>query len=180
MNPITGHILVSAFFILAFSIFNLVTYTSTISSQSTFALEPSYFNSFSTSRDPSDIINGQFQENNSMLVRFYIMSSAQFAANELNASFRYLYALPDVPSGNFYFTIAVRDTYYLLFDHGAGLTNVKETVNFQRSYTTHDKSRLLIGVLSLCLAVADFYYAFRSSRESLPRFPPPSGPWLGD
>ena len=179
MNPRTGRILVSAFFILAFSIFNFATYTSTTSLQSTFALQPGLAYYLSTTRNPSDMISGQFQENASMLVSFYILSSAQFAAHQANISFTDLYALTNVASGTISFTVTIQDTYYLFFDHGSGVRNVAEIVNFQRSYTTHDNNRLLLGTLFLGLALADFYYAFRSNKKERLARPPPTVPWPG-
>lgn len=180
MNPRTGRILVSAFFILAISVFNFVTYTSTTSLQSTFALKPGLAHYLSTTLSPSDVINGQFQENSSMLVSFYILNSAQFAAHEANMSFSDLYALTNVASGTFSFKVTIQDTYYLFFDHGTGLSNVAEIVYVQRAYTHHDDYRLYLGILFLGLAAGDFYYAYRSSKsEPAPR-PPPSVPWIGD
>jgi hypothetical protein len=125
-------------------------------------------------------MSGQFQENSSMLVSLYILSSAQFAAHQANMSFSDLYALTNVASATFSFTVTIQDTYYLLFDHGTGLRNVAEIVNFQRSYTGHDNYRLYLGILFLCLAVGDFYYAYRSSKRESPPRPPPTVPWIGD
>jgi len=179
MDSRTARILVSAFVLLGFSLYNFVTYTSTISYQSTFSLQPGLAYEIPATLNPSDIITVQFQENSGMPVSFYILSSAEFASHQANQPFSYLYAVTNVPSGTYSYTIIVQDTYYLFFDHGTGLGNTIETVYSQRMYTTHSDYRLGVGILFLAIAGVDFFYAYRSRKRAQPPPAvnwPPSGP----
>lgn len=180
MDPRTARILVSAFLLLGFCIYNFVTYTSTTSFQSTFSLQPGLAYDFQGNLNPSDSVSGTFQENSGMLVSVYVLSSAQFAAHQAKNPFTYLYSVSNVASGSFSYSATVQDTYYLFFDHGSGLANVTETVFAVRNWTTHISYRLFLGIFFLVAAVADFYFAYRSSRRArsvsspVPPFTPPT------
>jgi len=172
MDPRTARILVSAFLLLGFSIYQFVTYTSTTSFQSTFSLQPGLAYDFHYQLNPSDSLRVTFQENSGLPVNLYILSSAQFASYQAKNPFTYLTSDANVPSGTFSYTAMSQDTYTLFFDHGAGLANATETVYAQRSYATHISDRLFFGTLLLGAAVVDFYYAYRSSKRNVVSTPP--------
>ena len=153
--------LISAVFLLSLALYNFVTYTSATSQQSTFNLQPTLTYEFTVTKNPSDVVSGQFQENSGSPVSFYIQSSAQFAAFQANTSFTYLYGIVEVASGSVSYTFPVQDTYYLLFRHGTGLINTTETVYFQRSYQTHSSSRLQLGLIFVIFAAVSLVFVFR-------------------
>ncbi len=108
-----------------------------------------------------------------MLVGLYILSSAQFASYQAENPFSYLSSVTNVASGILSYSANVQDTYYLFFDHGAGLANAIETVYAPRSYTTHISYRLYFGILLLGAAAVDFY-AYRSSKRGVTAPPAPT------
>jgi len=164
----TSRLLVSAIVLLGFSVFSFVTYTSSISHQSTFSLQPGLAYDIPSTLNPSDSVTVTFQENSGMLVSFYVLSSAQYASYLAKNPFSYLSSVTNVASGGFSFTAIVQDTYYLFFDHGTGLANTVETVYALRSYTTHIAYRLYVGIFLLVAAGVDLYYAYRTSKRSRP------------
>jgi len=166
MDTRTARILVSAVFLLAFSAYNFVTYTSMTSHQSTFSLQPGLAYEIPATLNPSDSVSGTFQENSGSPVSLFVLSSAQFAAHQAKNPFSYLYSVTNVPSGSYSYTASVQDTYYLFFDHGSGLANNTETVFAVRNYTTHISYRLFLGIFFIAAAVADFYFGYRSSRKA--------------
>jgi len=172
LDPRTGRILVGAFLILGFSIYQFVTYTSTTSFQSTFSLQPGLAYQLHYPLNPSDSLSVTFQENSGMLVSLYVLTSAQFASYQAKNPFNYLSSVTNVASGSLSYTANIQDTYTLFFDHGAGLANATETVYALRSYTTHTSYRLYFGILLLGAAAVDFYYAYRSSKRGTISAPP--------
>src|SRR5437870_10877684 len=82
MDTRTARILVSAVFLLAFSVYNFVTYTSMTSHQSTFSLQPGLAYEIPATLNPSDSVSGTFQENSGSPVSLFVLSSAQFAAHQ--------------------------------------------------------------------------------------------------
>ena len=178
MDSRAARILVSAFIVLGFSVYNFATYTSTTSYRSTFTLQPGLAYELQMTLSPSDTISGAFQENSGLSVAFYILSSAQFAAHQAQQPFTYLYSVPQTPSGTFSYTVSAQDTYYLFFDHGSGLANNTEIVYAVRDYTTHISYRLFLGIFFLVAAVADFYFAYRYRKKAVlpPPFMPPASP----
>src|SRR2546426_11234249 len=176
MEPNRLRFLISALFILSLAGYNFLTYTSTTSEQSTFNLEPGLTANLVTTRTSSDVISGQFQESSGSLVSFYILSSAQFAAFQTQASFNYLYGIVNVASGSFSYTFPLQDTYEIVFRHGTGLINSYETVNFQRSYQTHISSHLQLGLVFLVFGAASLVLAFRPVRPKAIATSPTSVP----
>ncbi len=164
MEPSRLRFLISALFVLSLAGYNFLTYTSTTSQQSTFNLQPGLTYNLVTTRIPSDVISGQFQENTGNPVSFYLLSSAQFAAFQAQTSFNYLYGIVNVASGSFSYTFPAQDTYEIVFRHGTGLVNSTETVYFQRSYQTHISSRLQLGLVFLVFGAVSLVLAFRPGK----------------
>ncbi len=179
MEPRRLSYLIAALFFLTIAAYNLLAYTSTQSIQSTFNLQPNLVYYLTSTRNPSDLITGQFQENSGRPVSFYIQSSAQFAAFQAGTSFASLYSIVNVPSGSISYTFSVQDTYYLLFRHGAGLVNTTETVFFQRTYQIHDASHLGLGIAFLAIAAVDLYVGFRPRKTHPTVVPPSPSPEMG-
>ncbi len=173
MDSRTARYVISAAILLVFSVFNFVTYSNSTTLQSTLALQPGLAQDFNTNRASGDYITGQFHETNGMLVSFYILNSAQFAAHQVGGAFNYLYSIKDVSSGSFTYTISTQDTYYLWLDHGTGLANTAETVYVQRTYVTHDLFRLQLGLIFIAVAGVELVFALRTRT---PRTPPPPLP----
>jgi hypothetical protein len=158
--------------LLGLAAFNFITYTNANSYQSTFNILPSDYNFLSSTRNPGDSINGAFQETSGALVSFYILSSVQYASFQTGSSLTSMYSVENAASGTFSYAFTTQDTYYLVFRHGSGLMNSTETVNFQRTYTTHDSFRLQLGFFFLAIGAVELVVALRP-RKPPPVIPPP-------
>jgi hypothetical protein len=161
-----------AYSYLGLALFNFVTYTNAISQQSTFNILSGDYYYLMTTRNPGDSISGTFQEGSGTLVSFLILSSAQYASFQTGTSVTSMYSVDNVASGSISYAFTRQDTYYLVFRHGIGLFNSTETVNFQRTYTTHDNFRLELGLFFLAIAAVELVVAFRP-RKTPPVIPPP-------
>ncbi len=164
VNPRTLRYVIGGVLLLGLGAYNLITYTTVLSSQSTFNLLSSQAYDLSTTRSPQDSISGQFQETSGRPVSFYIETSSQFASFQTGTFIGSVYSIENVPSASIAFTFTAQDTYYLLFRHGAGLVNTTETVSFQRAYKIPSLVRLSLGLAFLAIAAADFYLALRSRK----------------
>jgi hypothetical protein len=176
MEPNRLRFLISALFVLSLAGYNFLTYTSTTSEQSTFNIQPGLTYNLVTTRIPSDVISGQFQENSGNPVSFYVLSSVEFAAFQAQTSFNYMYGIVNVASGSFSYTFPVQDTYEIVFRHGTGLVNNTETVYFQRSFQTHISSRLQLGLVFFVFGAASLVLAFRPEKPKAIATPPTSVP----
>ena len=163
--------------------YSLYNYNSVHAFQSTFNVLPLKFLKILANLRDSTRITGTFQETSGRPVAFMIMSSAQFAAFQINTNnTANLYSLPDTATGNVDFTSSVPDTYYMVFRHGTGLLNTTQTANFQRTYTSIDLPAILSGIALLVLGAVEIYWGFRPSsgratspQAAQPALPPP--PW---
>jgi len=172
VDPVRVRFLVGGLFLVGLALFNFVTYTNTSSTQSTFNILSGQYEYLTTTRSPGDSISGAFQEGSGSPVSFYILSSAQFASFQTGASLNSMYSIQDVASSAISFAFTVQDKYYIVFRHGSGLYNSTETVDFQRTYTTHDNFRLGLGLFFLAFAAIELVVAFRP-RKAPPVIPPP-------
>src|SRR5437867_11449399 len=141
VDPVRVRFLVGGLFLVGLALFNFVTYTNTSSTQSTFNILSGEYEYLTTTRSPGDSISGAFQEGSGSPVSFYILSSVQFASFQIGASLNSMYSIQDVASSAISFAFTVQDTYYIVFRHVSGRFNSTETVDCQRTYTTHDNSR---------------------------------------
>lgn len=153
--------LVSALFVLVAAGYFLGTYTTTATRQSTFSLQPGLTAEFSLRNNLSESMAGHFEETLGRPVSFYIQTSAQFAAFQSGTSFDYVYSVTNTSSSDVSYGFSAQGPYYLTFTHGTGLDNSTETVYFQRTYTAHDSSRLLLGLVFLPIVAVDLVYGFR-------------------
>jgi hypothetical protein len=158
-------------FILALAGYNFATYTVASSYQSTFNLQPGLVYALPVNVNPSDSIDGHFQESSGSTVSFYILTSVQYAAFQSQALFNYVYGPVSSPSSDVSYAFPAQDTYYLMFRHGSGLVNTTETVSFHRTYTTHVSLRLDLGLILLPLVVVDLAYAFLRRKPKLSEAP---------
>ena len=172
VDPVRVRFLVGGLFLVGLALFNFVTYTNTSSTQSTFNILSGQYEYLTTTRSPGDSISGAFQEGSGSPVSFYILSSAQFASFQTGASLNSMYSIQDVASSAISFAFTVQDTYYIVFRHGSGLFDSRETVDFQRTYITHDNFRLGLGLFFLAFAAVELVVAFRP-RKAPPVIPPP-------
>lgn len=106
-------------------------------------------------------IQGDFRETSGSPVRFYVMSSVQYASLETGQGIGSLYNLPATDSSTFSFTATAQDTYYLIFFHGSGLANTTETVRLHWSLGALNQTRLFTGIGFLGISSVDFFLAFR-------------------
>jgi hypothetical protein len=172
VDPVRVRYLVGGLFLLALALFNFVTYTNAISQQSTFNILSGDYYYLITTRNPGDSISGVFQESSGNLVSFYVLSSAQYASFQTGSSLTSMYSIENVPSSAISYAFTTQDSYYLVFRHGTGLFNSTETINLQRTYTTHDSFRLELGLFFLAIAAVELVVAFRP-RKASPVVPPP-------
>jgi len=178
VDPVRTRYLIGGVFLLALSLYNFATYTVALSQQSTFNILSGQYEYVATTRNPGDSVSGSFREISGTPLNFYIESSAQYASFQTGTFTGSLYSIQDAPSGSISYTFTVQDTFYLLFRHGTGLLNTTQTINFQRTYTTHDSFRLGLGILFVALAAVDFAFGFRRRKSQASMVPlpmPPSG-----
>jgi hypothetical protein len=173
VNALRIRYLISALFLLGIAVFNFVTYTSMSSSQSTFNILSGQYEYIATTRNAGDSINGAFQEISGSLVSFYIQSSAQFASFQTGTFLNSMYTIHDVASGAISYSFSTQDTYYIVFRHGSGLLNSTETVNFQRTYITHDNFRLGLGIFFSAFVAVEIVIGFRPRKPPTVVPPPP-------
>src|SRR5438132_7296354 len=173
VDPVRVRFLVGGLFLVGLALFNFVAYTNSSSTQSTFSILSGQYEYLATTRSPGDSISGAFQEGSGSLVSFYILSSAQFASFQTGASLNSMYSIQDVASSPISFAFTLQDTYYIVFRHGSGLFNSTETVDFQRTYITHDNFRLGLGLFFLAFAAPEIGVTFRPGK-SLPGHDRPS------
>ncbi len=178
VDPVRTRYLIGGVFLLALGLYNFATYTVALSQQSTFNILSGQYEYVATTRNPGDSVSGSFREISGTPLNFYIESSAQYASFQTGTFTGSLYSIQDAPSGSISYTFTVQDTFYLLFRHGTGLLNTTQTINFQRTYTTHDSFRLGLGILFVALAAVDFAFGFRRRKSQASMVPlpmPPSG-----
>jgi len=182
VDPVRLRYVVGGLFLLALGLYNFATYTTATSQQSTFNILSGQYEYAATTRNPGDSVSGSFQEISGTPVSFYIESSAQYASFETGTFTGSLYAIQNAPSGSISYTFTVQDTFYLLFRHGTGLLNNTQTINFQRTYTTHSSFRFGLGIIFVALAAVDFGFGFlrRKPRASVAPSPLPSAPGVGE
>jgi hypothetical protein len=142
--------------------YSLYNYNPVHAFQSTFNVLPGKFLKILANLRDATRITGTFQETSGRPVTFLIMSSAQFAAFQVNANnTANLYALLDTAIGHPDFTSSIPDTYYMVFRHGSGLLSTTQTVTFQRTYTSVDIPAILAGLALLVLGAIEIYWGFR-------------------
>ena len=179
MDQVRIRYLIGGVFLLALSLYNFATYTISTSQQSTFNILSGQYEYVAITRNPGDSVSGSFQEISGTPINFYVESSAQYASFQTGTFTGSLYSIQNSSSGIISFTFTIRDTFYLLFRHGTGLLNTTQTVNFQRTYATHDSFRLGLGILFVALAAVDFAFGFRRRKSQASMVPSPtplSGP----
>jgi hypothetical protein len=172
VEPIRVRYLIGGLFLLGLAAFNFITYTNANSYQSTFNILPGDYTYLSSTRNPGDSINGAFQEGSGKLVSFYLLSSVQYASFQTASLSTSMYSVENAASGSISYAFTIQDTYYLVFRHGSGFINSTETVNFQRTYTTHENFRLQLGLFFLAVGAVELAVAFRP-RKPPPVIPPP-------
>lgn len=149
--------------------------------QSTFNVLPGKFFKITANLRDQTLITGQFQESSGRPVGFRIMSSVQFAAFQTGQGNGSLYSLGDTATGSVSFTSSVPDAYYLLFLHGAGLQNVTQAVNFQRTYVSPDEFQLAAGIVLLVLGSVQVVWGVRPRQShgeiDVPAPPPEPPAW---
>jgi len=179
VDPVRVRYLVGGLVLVGLALFNFVTYTNAISQQSTFNILSGDYYYLTATRNPGDSISGTFQEGSGSLVSFLVLSSAQYASFQTGTLLTSMYSVENVASAAISYAFTTQDTYYLAFRHGSGLLNTTETVNFQRTYTTHDNFRLELVLLFLAIAAVELVVAFRPRKASpvIPS-PPPIATYL--
>ncbi len=153
--------LAGGIFFVALGAYFLATASGVQSGDRTFNLLPGMGESVAFNLANQATIQGDFRETSGSPVRFYVMSSVQYASTKSGQGIGSLYNLPATAASTFSFTATAQDTYYLVFFHGSGLANTTETVSLHWSIGTLNQTRLFTGIGFLGLAGVDFFFAFR-------------------
>jgi hypothetical protein len=169
--------LVSALVLFGIAIYFFATFTSSLSYQSTFTIPSGDYYYYITSiQNPGDSITGNFFVTTGNPVSFYIMDSTQFASFQTGISVTSVYSVADTTTGSISYAFIVQDTYYLVFQHGAGQGSSIQTVFFQRAYQIRDILRIELGITFLLIGVVDLVFAVLPSK-SKPIAAPPTPPF---
>ncbi len=129
--------------------------------QTTFNIDPGSAHAFSMSLPAQATITGQFQETAGRPVNFYILNSTQWSSWQVGRYNGSVYFIREAIASSFSYTTDASDTYRLLFDHGHGLTDVLETVSFQRSYAAWNFTNVFFGIVGAALGIASLSNGLR-------------------
>ena len=105
-------------------------------------------------------IEGTFRETGGRPVNFYIMTSAQYESYYGGTWAGSVFGIGEAISSSVSYTTTARDTYYLVFVHGAGV-NETQTVSFDWSFRSVSLPLVVAGIAFVVLAAYDLYVALR-------------------